>query len=184
MLKRVPGWLWALSPIILGLAIGYRYLVISVNDSYSENWSSSSSAVAKERGVLLRQYVVEPRQVKYLNYRIDFTDCWVEEQTKTEHDFLIFEKVTKLGRPRLVLKFRTQRLASSPDSVRSPMLVLRNGSGGQYLDESESPANPYLPAEHFLSSVPVKDGNNTLYLGLIRTWQDKPTYFIRVYPKT
>ncbi|WP_345126306.1 hypothetical protein [Hymenobacter antarcticus] len=164
--------------------MAYLYIDVSVRDSYSGQWNSANSVAARENGVLLREYVVTPRVIRFENYRVEFTDCWVEEPTRISHDFIFFRNVTKLGGSRLVLNYQGQRLAPDPDSSEA-MLVLGGEGYGQDVAASKYDKQPYrLAYQQFIALPPVvSERNDTLYFSIIRSWQDKRQALIKVYPK-
>jgi hypothetical protein len=174
-----------LVPLGLSLLLGYLYLDVTVRDSYSGMWSSASSAQAQKEGLLLQKYVVTPRTLVFENYRAEFTDCWVEERTRTSHDFIFFRRVTKLGEPRFVLNYQGQRLTPDPKSSSEAMLVCGNEGAGEDLAEPSAAPNPGKLAFNQLTRGSLSDsiGNDTLYFSIIRKWGDKRLYQIKAYPK-
>ena len=171
--------------VALGLLLTYLYIDQTVRDSYSGMWTSSSSTEARKQKLLLREYVVEPQQLVFENYRVEFTDCWVEERTRTEHDFIFFKRLIRSGEPRLVLNYQGQRLRTDPDSTGGAMLVPGEEGYGQDVAESEYAAQPLSLAYHQMTnlSIPVNIENDTIYLSIIRRWSDKRRCQIRLYPK-
>ncbi|MFC6223274.1 hypothetical protein ACFP2F_08480 [Hymenobacter artigasi] len=190
MPKRSAGCLFALVPVGLLLVLGYLYLDVSVRDSYSGQWTSASTADARAQGVLLQEYVVSPHVLVFENYRAEFTDCWVEERTRTSHDFIFFRRVAKLGEPRLVLNYQGQRLAPDPDSAGEAMLVPGTEGTGRDLAENRYAADPNRLAYHQYVQYPsirgmLSDsvGNDTLYFSVIRKWGDQRKFQIKAYPR-
>ena len=175
MPKRSSGYPFALIPVLLLLIFGYLYLDVHIRDSYSGLWNSATTAEARAQGVLLQEYAVTPRVLAFENYRVEFTDCWVEEQTRTSHDFIFFRRVSKLGEPRLVLNYQGQRLTADPDSAAEAMLVPGNEGNGLDLAESKYSAAPCRLAYHqYVQGPSVRGmladsvGNDTLYFSVIR----------------
>ena len=178
-------WKFIVPVAAIGLFLGVYALDGSLRDSYSGTWNSSSAAQARDAGILLQNYEVTPRVVTYQNYRVEFTDCWLEERTRTTHDFIFFKRVIKPGgEPRLILNYRGQRLRPDPDAAEA-MLVLGRHGWGQDLGESKYGTRPYDLADHQYANLPLRDslGSDTLYFSIIRTWEDKRNYRIKAYPK-
>lgn len=172
--------------VLVGLLmLGYLYLDVTVRDSYSGMWNSASSAQARENGLLLQEYVVMPRTLIFENYRAEFTDCWVEERTRTAHDFIFFRRVTKLGEPCFVLNYQGQRLTPDPKANSEAMLVCGNeGAGLDLAKESVAPDPGRLAFHQFKRpSLSNSIGNDTIYFSIIRKWGDKRRYQIKAYPK-
>lgn len=170
--------------------LGYLYMDISIRDSYSGQWTSASTADARAQGVLLQEYVVTPQHLLFENYRAEFTDCWVEERTRTSHDFIFFRRVTKLGEPRLVLNYQGQRLKPDLDSAGEAMLVPGTEGTGRDLAENRYAAEPdrlaynqyvqYPSARGILSD---SAGNDTIYFSILRKWSDHRRFQIKAYPR-
>lgn len=169
------------------LFLGYCYLNVTVRDSYSGQWTSASAAQAKTKGLLLQEYVIEPHVVEYENYRVEFTDCWVEERTRTHHDFIFFEKVTKLGEPIFLFNYKGQRMAPDPDSAAEAMLVRGEEGHGVDLGSSMYAEKPFALAHHqyrdAVNGDGNGDGNDTLYFSIMRGWHDQRKYQVKAYPK-
>ena len=171
-------------PIGLGLFLGYAYLDASIRDSYSGMWNSDSSAQARQTGILLREYTVKPRVIEFENYRAEFTDCWVEECTRTRHRLILFKEVTKSGGRRFVLNYQGQRVSPDPDSVGGAMLVPGQQGVGLDLAESEYAPQPAALAYRQFTNISLPtNGNDTIYFSIIRRWKDPRNYLIKVYPK-
>ena len=179
------GWLVGLLLLSALLLLGFLYLDVSVRDSYSGMWNSASTAEARKQGILLKEYTVMPRQLRFQNYTAAFTDCWVEEKTRTAHEFIFFRKVTKLGEPRFVLNYQGQRIAPDPDSAGAAMLVPGREGNGLDLAASEYAPHPNRLAYGQFANVAFPDsiGNDTLYFSIIRSWSDKRNFLIKAYPK-
>lgn len=188
MSERQPaltGCLWVLLPTALLLFLGYLYLDRAVRDSYSGGWVCASSAEARQKKLLLAQYVVEPRVLTYQNYRVEFTDCWLEEKTSTEHDFIFFERIIRRGEPRLVLNYQGQRLTPDPESLGAAMLVPGKEGMGQDLAESEYNKHPEQLAYHQMADINPPDSiaNDTVYFSILRTWSQQRNYLVKAYPR-
>ena len=179
------GWLVGLLLLCASLLLGFLYLDVSVRDSYSGMWNSASSAEARKQGILLKEYTVIPSQLRFQNYTAAFTDCWVEEKTRTAHNFIFFRKVTKLGEPRFVLNYQGQRVAPDPDSAGEAMLVPGRVGHGKDLAASKYDQQPNRLAHNQFANVAFPDsiGNDTLYFSIIRSWGDKRNFIIKAYPK-
>lgn len=190
MANRTSGRHFILIAILLLLVLGCLYVDVSIRDSYSGLWNSSSTTEARANGVLLQQYDVTPRVITFENYRAEFTDCWVEERTRTSHDFIFFPRVTKLGEPLLVLNYQGQRLTPDRDSAAEAMLVPGHEGNGQDLAESRYSDKPNRLAYHQFTQRPsvrgmLSDsvGNDTLYFSIIRKWSDRRRFQIKAYPR-
>ena len=190
MPKRSLGCLYALIPVGLLLVLSYLYLDVNIRDSYSGQWTNASTADARSQGVLLQEYVVTPHSLTFENYRAEFTDCWIEERTHINHDFIFFRRVTKLGEPRLVLNYEGQRLTPDPDSASEAMLVPNNDGTGQDLAESRYSDAPnrltyhqYVQYPSARGMLPDSVGNDTLYFSIIRKWSDRRRFQIKAYPR-
>ncbi len=167
------------------LLLAYLYLDVTVRDSYSGRWTCDSSAAARAQGLLLQEYVLTPRTLLFENYRAEFTDCWVEEQTRTEHHFIFFKQVIKTGEPRFVLAYQGQRLAPDPKGASEAMVVRGHEGAGQDLAASSYDARPYQLAQHQLTDISLSDsvGNDTIYFSIMRGWQDKRRFQLKAYPR-
>ncbi|MCB2406726.1 hypothetical protein [Hymenobacter lucidus] len=171
--------------LLLSFILGYLYLDVTVRDSYSGQWNCASTADARQQGLLLREYVVEPATLRFENYEASFTDCWVEERTRTSHRFIFFEQITKLGEPRFVLNYQGRRLTPDADSTAEAMLVPGNEGHGLDLAASRWDKQPLALAYHQYTGEPAapSEHNDTLYFSIVRRWKDQRTYQIKAYPK-
>lgn len=183
-LKRIPGWFWALLPTFLGLSLGYLYLVIQIHDSYLPNQSSASVAQARERGILLRQYRLVPRTVRYENYEVAFGECWQEEQTQRTHVFIFFPRTVRQGRPLLLLTYRVRQLSPEPDSVPAPLLLLQAPDSADYADWSALRSAPtgLVAAQASFAPVAERAANDTLTFTISRRRERGAPPLLAAYP--
>ena len=70
---------------------------------YSPYWTSSSSDDARARGVFVASPVIATPVIEVDGFQATVTDAWVEEVTRIEYKYFLFDREVREGRYRLVI---------------------------------------------------------------------------------
>ncbi len=128
---RVPRWLRITLGILIvvlgGFAIVGQLAVVSVESYYSPEWTSSSSADARARGVFTASPVVATPVIRVGAFEVTVTDAWVEEVTRYEYKYFLVKRELREGRYRVVVILQPR--APLPVSAQLARLIPASFSG-------------------------------------------------------
>jgi hypothetical protein len=119
--------------ILISIYLYYVNFENSVMEHYSTNWVSKSVTESKSKGAFIRELKFSPYEIEKYGLKIQFKECWIEQQTKLEHSYLFFYKYIATGKYRICFnlkeKFPDRNGLSYFFIVENGKSFTMNGSG-------------------------------------------------------
>ncbi|MBC5864684.1 hypothetical protein [Flavobacterium turcicum] len=111
--------------VLTSIYLTYLNLENSIMEYYSKNWVSKSITESKSKGAFVRELKFSPNEIEKYGLKIQFNECWIEQQTKLEHSFLFFEEYKPTGKYRMC--FNLKEKLPEINTLLSYFFINQNG---------------------------------------------------------